>query len=199
MSAHRPPQVQWPIGRVPLLIVPLGSVALTLSATSQARADTIVTFSVSGIFDNGYSFIPGSTVTIDTTTGIASGAAIHIQCLPCGLADIGNSWGYPAVFPDDTPTLFTIEGTPNATAILHFYGNPTFIDFAGGLLSTVDLTCSGCITAGSTVSSNTVLTSSLPPSVPTPEPPPVLLLATSVASEKYVHKVAAPFEGLNPL
>ena len=176
-----------PNPRVAVLLVNRWCVAFTfmvlctLTLTPmKGFANSIVKFSISGTFNNGYSFTPGSSLTIDTTTGFATDAFIHIQCLACGLADVGNSWVGMAAFTINTPALFTLQGSPNATALLYFYGNPSFVDFSGGPLAMVDFICSGCITGGSTISSSTVLTSLSVP-VPAPEPPTLLLLATGLA------------------
>ena len=53
------------------------ALALTVGA---ANADTIVQFGVTGSFVSGaFSFDPGSTITIDTTIGLATNAALSLD------------------------------------------------------------------------------------------------------------------------
>jgi hypothetical protein len=50
-----------------------------LVGVTAASASTIVQFTVSGGFTNGVTFNAGSTLTIDTTTGLATAAALSLS------------------------------------------------------------------------------------------------------------------------
>jgi hypothetical protein len=139
-----------------------------LAAAPRAAADNIATFDITGTFGSPFfSFVPGSTITIDTTTGLELASNIQITNLSDTFPSLANL--------NNSTTNYAFLGT--FFDQISFSNTPSFIGFNGGPVTTAEL----AVFIGAPdphldqfLSSNTVLTAV----TTTPEPSSFLLLAT---------------------
>ena len=128
-----------------------GLLAIALPATAWA---TTITFDVTGTFENGAAFLPGSTVTLDITEGVATGADLMISAgsnspaeTILGVPNVLN--GYPpyanplewltadgwtlTFFPPPPPVPPPDPANPEAPGFVGFLGGPVGdVDYFNG-------------------------------------------------------------------
>lgn len=111
--------------------------AMWLAAPAIAVADTITTFDASGTFDNGS--VMSGTVTIDVTTGAATGADINIAG-PSLSATLDYIHSSGADYFDDNSWTLVVSTGQSIDPYIFFYidtsaaGSKTLVGYAGGPL-----------------------------------------------------------------
>ena len=142
-----------------------------LIAPSVVSADSFSLFDVTGTFSNGDSFDAGSTITIDTTTGLVTTASMEIS-------GPGTSTTYDETFsgaPLAPPSQYSATWDGSLNDILTLVSLPPnyWTDFTGGTNVGIDggLSVNGFLAAGIVTLSNPVAT---------PEPSSLSLLITGL-------------------
>jgi hypothetical protein len=155
-----------------------------LAAPPTASADTVDTFSVSGTFTTTDTFKPGSTLTIDIATGLATAADLIVASgglgfvKPAGATLTGppplnTTTLYDWAIPDaDCPSHF-----PTCEVILGDNIGSGFVGFTGGFLPVAEI-CGHCTLPFNFDATVNGLDLTLTSSITTPEPRGAALLLT---------------------
>jgi hypothetical protein len=105
------------------LVVTTGLFVSRAGATNPT--DKVVTFGLSGSFDNGYTYSPASTVTLDVTTGLEVSADVTIE-------ETGEIFSGQPVYQISSNWEWENQGTFKGSLQLQ---NPAaFVGFTGGFL-----------------------------------------------------------------
>jgi hypothetical protein len=160
-----------PLSRLGTWLVGMALVGLFVMAVAPAAsADTV--FDVSGNFANGAIFVPGSTITIDTTSGLLTDSNLSISA--GGIQSPANTFTGANIIQNGsfmTPFVWILG---DGTELDFFRPFPDFQALTGGPITLV--TYFSPVWGFSGGSSDTVLT----PVVATPEPAIVSLLGTGL-------------------
>ncbi|HEX3342471.1 MAG TPA: hypothetical protein VHT68_25230 [Pseudolabrys sp.] len=159
-----------------LLMPPVAFAFLALTLAPRPATADVVTYSVSGSFGNGATFLPGSTLTIDTTAGTVSNSDL--------LVSAGNNPSPPNTFTDanllqNGSSQRPFEWGLADTTDLEMFNGPMEFQGFSPLGGTVGLVTYFGPWGFSNGSSNTVLT--LTP-VATPLPAALPLFATGLGA-----------------
>ena len=119
-----------------LLVSPVAFAFLALTLASGPAAAVVVTYSVSGSFANGATFLPGSMLTIDTTVGTVSNSDLLVSA---GSTSPANTFTDVNLIQNGSFHTPFDWGLADGTDLTMFNGGNEFQDFSplGGTVGLV--------------------------------------------------------------